>query len=103
LAATGPDSVGKLLRQYGCGPIEFAGTVNVLYERHLAFDNVVKPAAVDARERFEAFAHSVGDILSQRWARKAILNVAGSGKISSDRTIAEYAVGIWNAKPCPVS
>jgi starch phosphorylase len=37
------------------------------------------------------------------WARKAILNVAGSGKFSSDRTIAEYATGIWNTKPCPVS
>src|SRR5262249_29956662 len=37
------------------------------------------------------------------WARKAILNVAGSGKFSSDRTIAEYAAGIWNTKPCPVS
>ena len=28
---------------------------------------------------------------SDEWARKAILNVAGSGKFSSDRTIAEYA------------
>ena len=36
------------------------------------------------------------------WARKAILNVASSGKFSSDRTIAEYASGIWNVKPCPV-
>ena len=36
------------------------------------------------------------------WARKAILNVAGSGKFSSDRTIAEYASLIWNAEPCPV-
>ena len=37
------------------------------------------------------------------WVRKAILNVAASGKFSSDRTIAEYAKEIWNAKPCPVT
>jgi len=36
------------------------------------------------------------------WARKAILNLAGSGKFSSDRTIAEYAKEIWNVKPCPI-
>ena len=36
------------------------------------------------------------------WARKGILNVASSGRFSSDRTIAEYAAAIWNAKPCPV-
>ena len=37
------------------------------------------------------------------WARKAILNVAASGKFSSDRTIAEYATDIWNVGPCAVS
>ena len=36
------------------------------------------------------------------WLRKAILNVAGSGKFSSDRSVAEYAAGIWSTKPCPV-
>jgi starch phosphorylase len=36
------------------------------------------------------------------WARKAILNVASSGKFSSDRTIAQYAADIWKAEPCPV-
>jgi starch phosphorylase len=39
---------------------------------------------------------------SDAWARKAILNVASSGKFSTDRTIAEYAAEIWNVKPCPV-
>jgi starch phosphorylase len=36
------------------------------------------------------------------WARKAILNVAASGRFSSDRTIQEYATEIWGADPCPV-
>ena len=36
------------------------------------------------------------------WARKAITNVGCSGKFSSDRTIAEYASGIWQAKAVPV-
>jgi starch phosphorylase len=36
------------------------------------------------------------------WARKATLNVAASGRFSSDRTIAEYAASLWNVKPCPV-
>ncbi|HEV2270075.1 MAG TPA: glycogen/starch/alpha-glucan phosphorylase [Steroidobacteraceae bacterium] len=36
------------------------------------------------------------------WAHKAILNVAASGKFSSDRSIAQYASEIWHARPCPV-
>jgi starch phosphorylase len=38
----------------------------------------------------------------REWARKALLNVAASGKFSSDRTIAEYASGIWGVTACPV-
>ncbi|MDP2963359.1 MAG: glycogen/starch/alpha-glucan phosphorylase [Sulfurimicrobium sp.] len=34
----------------------------------------------------------------KQWARSAILNVAGMGKFSSDRTIGEYAERIWGAR-----
>lgn len=46
----------------------------------------------------------LGELYADRkaWTRKAILNVAGSGKFSSDRTIQEYARDIWGAEPCPI-
>ena len=59
----------KLLRQYGVGSTRFAGTPDSLYERHLKFDNVVEPEASDSRERFEAAARSMRDILADRWLR----------------------------------
>ena len=40
-ASTGADAIAELRRQYGCGPVEFTGTDNALYERHLFFDNVI--------------------------------------------------------------
>ena len=36
---------------------------------------------------------------SDEWHRKAIINVAGMGPFSSDRTIADYARDIWQVKP----
>ena len=35
------------------------------------------------------------------WTQKAILNVAGMGQFSSDRTIGQYAKSIWNVVPMP--
>ncbi|HET8923555.1 MAG TPA: glycogen/starch/alpha-glucan phosphorylase [Candidatus Acidoferrum sp.] len=57
----------ELLKQYGCGPIPFVGSENALYERHLVFDRVIDPQVATARERFEAVAHSIRDVLAQRW------------------------------------
>jgi len=61
-----PD-VERLTTQYGCGPVQFSGTDEALYERHLLFDSGVDLAAATARDRFEALARSVRDVLSQRW------------------------------------
>jgi starch phosphorylase len=57
----------KLTAKYGCGPVHFSGTDEALYERHLLFDSGVDLAAATARDRFEALARSVRDVLSQRW------------------------------------
>jgi glycogen phosphorylase len=54
-------------KHYGCGPVAFAGEENALFERHLLFDSVVAESAAGAHEKFEAFARSVRDVLSQRW------------------------------------
>ena len=63
----GSDHLSKLLAQYGCGPIQFSGSSDALYERHLLFDRVIDPPETTAREHYEAFARAVRDILSQRW------------------------------------
>ncbi len=68
-AARGSEGMAKLLKQYACGSIPFAGTDNAFYERHLVFDNVADLTAAGPRERFEAFARSLRDVLSQRWVR----------------------------------
>jgi starch phosphorylase len=60
--------VSELLKQYGCGPIGFVGSENAFYDRHLVFDRVIDPHVATARERFEAFSHSIRDVLAQRWA-----------------------------------
>jgi glycogen phosphorylase len=59
----------ELLEQYGCGPIQFSGSGNASYEGHLIFDNVMALETAGSRERFEALARSVRDVLSQRWVR----------------------------------
>jgi hypothetical protein len=61
------DELAKVLAQYGCGPVQFSGTGDALYDRHLTFDDVVDVRDAGPRERFEALARSVRDVLSQRW------------------------------------
>ena len=60
-------AIAKTLARYGLHETSLAGSPDALYERHLTFDNAVGLPAAGARERFEAFASAVRDILSYRW------------------------------------
>ncbi len=66
---TSAAKASELLQQYGTGSLPFAGTDSALYERHLIFDRAIDPKVASARERFEAFSHSIRDILAQRWVQ----------------------------------
>ncbi len=50
-------------------PHQVHGTADTLYKRYLLFDNVVDPAAIGPRERYEVVARSVRGGLSQHWLR----------------------------------
>ena len=83
------EAVLKLLVEYELGSTRFAGSHDALYERHLIFDNVLALPAVGARERFEAFARSVRDLLSQRWVH--------TKKTTSARIPSAFTTSRWSS------
>jgi len=62
-------SLSALRERYGCGPIQFSGSEEALYERHLIFDRVIDPRDADPHDRWEAASHALRDFISQRWIR----------------------------------
>src|SRR3989442_3418869 len=62
-------SLQALIQQYACGAVHFSGDANASYERHVMFDHVVEPQAASLRERFEAVARSLRDLLVPRWLK----------------------------------
>src|SRR5678815_3745875 len=69
MKGTHPMAEDTFLTRYDCGPIKFTGTPQALYERHLTFDQVIPTRSAQPRDRFEAIAHSIRDVLSQRWIK----------------------------------
>ena len=59
----------ELRERYGLGPLAFSGRGNTLYERHLLFDQIVTAEQASARDKYEAIARSVRDVLSRRWVK----------------------------------
>ncbi len=59
----------NLLSRFNCGPVKLAGSGDALYERHLTFDQVALASKLTPRDKFEAAARAVRDVLSQRWLK----------------------------------
>src|SRR5882757_5852895 len=62
---TPPAGPNPELRRFEHGPFRFHEPD--LYDRHLMFDSGVDTTVAGPRERFEALARSIRDILMQRW------------------------------------
>src|SRR5215469_7703006 len=67
--ATRAADISELLKLHQCASTPLVGSDNAFYERHLVFDRAIDPTVASARERFEAFSHSVRDILAHRWVK----------------------------------
>ncbi len=55
------------LLQYECGPFRFRD--GDYYDRHLVLDRVVSMQKATSRDRFEAIASSLRDLIAQRWLK----------------------------------
>src|SRR5262245_62143285 len=61
-------TVKDLLEQYEQGlDVTFPTTPHAAYERRLIFDHVVEPPTSTLRQRYEAIASALRDLLAQRW------------------------------------
>ena len=64
-----PETKESILERYNCGPVKLSGGPDAFYERHFTFDQVVAETETTDRDKFEAIAHSVRAVLSQRWVK----------------------------------
>ena len=51
------------------GPVRFHSDPNALYDRHLLFDYAIDPDLATPRERYEAVARSLRDVMALRRLR----------------------------------
>jgi len=85
------------------GPLEkaYPGLFRPVVEELLGSDRYLLCADFDAYVECQSRAARTYR-RAQDWTRMSVLNVAGMGRFSSDRTVQEYAADIWSAAPVRV-
>jgi starch phosphorylase len=97
------DELRKIVNQLSSGyfsPYEpglFSPVVKTLLERDRFFVLADYASYIKCQERVIEVYHD-----QEQWTKMAVLNVARSGKFSSDRAIREYAENIWKIKPLSI-
>lgn len=106
-------------RKYYSENAEIRETIDILFSGHFNFGEpgIFDPLRkillesgdyyfhlADLQSYAETQARISSDYADRKgWAKMALLNIANSGKFSSDRTIREYARDIWKVKPCEIT
>ncbi|KAJ4977024.1 hypothetical protein NE237_002130 [Protea cynaroides] len=94
--------------------LQFARIVRMIREGYFGFKDYFGSLcdAVEGNGDFYLLEHDFESYLEaqasadkafvdqKRWTQMSILSTAGSGKFSTDRTIAEYAESTWGIEPC---
>src|SRR5215831_8218280 len=60
--------------------VKFQGDADSLYDRHLVFDYSIDPGNATPRERYEAVARSLRDVLALRWLESRKRHSAANAK-----------------------
>jgi len=91
-----PELKRVLATLQGLSPGLFDPILDTLFNHDRYFHAADFPAYLAAqREAAEVYARPA------EWTRRSILNVAGMGRFSCDRTVDQYAREIWGASTCP--
>jgi starch phosphorylase len=96
----GNEELNRVVETIAVGPLQridpmlFQPIVDIIRANDRYFHCADFQSYLDCQERVEE-AYLDPD----RWTRMSILNVAGMGKFSADRTVEEYASEIWKTEP----
>jgi starch phosphorylase len=73
-------TTSEILHRLECPSFQFDGSPDGAYHRHLLYDNAIDPTHSHSRQKFEALARAVRDLLIPRWLKTRAAHNAANPK-----------------------